>query len=273
MIDTIYRRKSVRNFENIPLSKSDYDFVLQEIQSLSTNSGPFKNRFDFFFLENKEGSPDSARRIGTYGFIKNPYAFIGGPSLIDFKSMVDYGYVLEHFILNLTGTGIGTVWLGGTFQRDVLSDILNPDQIIPCIIAIGYEANKKHLKERIIRNVIQANSRKPFNHLFFDEEWSIPISKDHSLAKVFDLVRVAPSASNKQPWRILLKKDKIHLFLERTPNYGNMLNFDIQAIDMGIALCHLELGLQELHIDNSFVEDLTVSADNLVYVISVQLEL
>ena len=53
------------------------------------------------------------------------------------------------------------------------------------------------------------------------------------------MVRLGPSASNKQPWRIIKENNQLHLYCE-TRNYTTM-----QKLDMGIAMCHLELALIE----------------------------
>jgi hypothetical protein len=66
------------------------------------------------------------------------------------------------------------------------------------------------------------------------------------------MVRIAPSASNKQPWRMLKDKNTklFHLFLQRTKNYPKMpFGIDMQTLDMGIAMCHFELTCRELAIE------------------------
>ena len=57
------------------------------------------------------------------------------------------------------------------------------------------------------------------------------------------MVRLAPSASNKQPWRIIRENNIFHFFIKRSriPGYLN-----IQYIDIGISLCHFELAASEL---------------------------
>lgn len=58
------------------------------------------------------------------------------------------------------------------------------------------------------------------------------------------MVRLAPSSINSQPWRILKKGNIIHIYSnEKT---------DINKIDIGIALCHLDLSLQELGVIGEF---------------------
>jgi hypothetical protein len=65
-------------------------------------------------------------------------------------------------------------------------------------------------------------------------------------------VRIAPSASNKQPWRVVKDGQYWHFYLQRTPGYRRdplkiLLDLcDLQRLDMGIALCHFELTAREL---------------------------
>jgi nitroreductase len=60
-------------------------------------------------------------------------------------------------------------------------------------------------------------------------------------------VRLAPSASNKQPWRLLRRGDTFHFFLCRDKAYGALMPFaDLQRIDLGIAICHFQLAAAEL---------------------------
>jgi nitroreductase len=63
------------------------------------------------------------------------------------------------------------------------------------------------------------------------------ISKETYL--YYQMISLAPSASNKQPWRFVIRDHKIDLYIEKNKNYAPMLSYDIQMLDMGIALCHM----------------------------------
>ena len=39
-----------------------------------------------------------------------------------------------------------------------------------------------------------------------------------------------------------------HFYLARTKNYAKLLKYDIQALDIGIALAHFEIGLKHYEI-------------------------
>jgi hypothetical protein len=65
------------------------------------------------------------------------------------------------------------------------------------------------------------------------------------------MVRLAPSASNHQPWRIVRVNDDFHFFIQRKKSLkpGSTLNrllgmADLQRVDMGIAMAHFNLALQ-----------------------------
>ena len=65
-------------------------------------------------------------------------------------------------------------------------------------------------------------------------------------------MRWAPSASNKQPWRIVRAEDAFHFYVARTRGYGRgsllfrLLKLaDLQRVDLGIAMCHFELVARE----------------------------
>ena len=91
----------------------------------------------------------------------------------------------------------------------------------------------------------EATDRKPAESIFFKDAFDMPISKDDELYDVLELVRIAPSALNKQPWRILVKDKKIHLYLERTENFPKQQT-DTEMINIGIALRHITVGLDNL---------------------------
>ena len=76
--------------------------------------------------------------------------------------------------------------------------------------------------------------------------------------EALEMVRLAPSAVNKQPWRMVVMDDIVHFYLQRSKNF-RAGKLDMQKIDMGIALCHFELMANELGICTEF----TVAEPNI----------
>lgn len=62
---------------------------------------------------------------------------------------------------------------------------------------------------------------------------------------VFEAVRWAPSAVNKQPWRIVEKDGAYHFFEKHDRGFIGPSTGDLQKIDVGIALCHFVLGMEQ----------------------------
>ncbi|MFN2157505.1 MAG: nitroreductase family protein, partial [Anaerolineae bacterium] len=95
--------------------------------------------------------------------------------------------------------------------------------------------------------------RKPWETLFFELTVADPLSREAAgpYAVPLDMVRAAPSASNKQPWRIVKDGGRWHFYLQHTPNYKP----DMQRIDMGIAMCHWALTAQERGLQGEWAVD------------------
>ncbi|MFW5842068.1 MAG: nitroreductase family protein [Bacillota bacterium] len=265
MLEAIEKRTSVRSYLKKPLSDADQKAVKEILDKTESLKGPFGNHATFFFVdqETKEGE-----KIGTYGFIKNPPHFIGGVVKNQFKALVDYGFLFESIILKLTARSIGTVWLGGTFKRDQFDIPKEDDEIIPCVSPVGYSA-KKSLREHVIRTVSKGDARKPFDALFFRNNNKAPLKDNHPYREYLEAVRVAPSASNKQPWRIIVDDDACHVYLDRTSGYGKGLPFDIQAVDIGIAIYHLAASLEADNQSVSYHSDKPYDLNDTEYVLSV----
>ena len=80
----------------------------------------------------------------------------------------------------------------------------------------------------------------------------LPKEEAGSLAFPLEMVRLAPSASNKQPWRILLKDGDFHFYEDKEPGYSDRFPYDIQRVDMGIAAAHFDFSLKEKGIKGHF---------------------
>ena len=106
----------------------------------------------------------------------------------------------------------------------------------------------------MMRKAIKADSRVPFEKLFFDGSFDSPLKKEKAgkLAEPLEMVRWAPSAVNKQPWRIVVDKNAVHFYLKRTKGFISDAAGDMQKIDMGIALCHFALSAKENGLDVCF---------------------
>jgi hypothetical protein len=163
--------------------------------------------------------------------------------------------MMERAILFATDMEVGTCWLGGSFTRSSFARKISAtaNELVPAVASVGYILQKEQ-SGLTIRQIVGGHNRKPWENLFFREKFGIPLSSDETgtYAASLEMVRIAPSASNKQPWRIIKDGDSWHFYMQRTRGYGKSLTFrllniaDLQRVDMGIAMCHFELSAREL---------------------------
>ncbi len=253
--ELIVRRRSCRSYEKRTLSEVDRrkleDFLV------SDHGTPFGTTLRFSLIAARENDAASLKGLGTYGFIKNPPAFIAGAAVRGGMYLEDFGYAMERIHLYANAMGLGTCWLGGTFSKSAFADRMSrgKDETIPAVTSIGYAADSRRLFDSLVRLSAGSDRRKDPGELFFSGDFGRPLEPGESGAydDVLELVRLSPSASNKQPWRIVKGEDdsSYHFFLARTEKYfernRSLFGFeDLQRVDMGISICHFDLAAAEL---------------------------
>ena len=116
----------------------------------------------------------------------------------------------------------------------------------------------------------------PFETLFFDGDFDVPLSEEKAgrLADALEMVRWAPSAVNKQPWLVVVKENAVHFYLKHAKGFVSEAVGDMQKIDMGIALCHFALAAEESGLDVQFsISDPGIAAGtNMEYIASYLLQ-
>lgn len=241
----IQERSSVRTFEN----KDIQEDTLHQLNLVIDDVNHELSQKAYFKLIQSKAKGEETQKLGTYGIIQGTRNYIAVITTQEEVDALNLGYHIEKIVLIATGLGLGTCWLGGTFDRSSFEDHLslkNNEKLV-ILIAFGYKKNKQSMIESTMRILAKSNQRKPSSELFFegDAEKVLDLSSIGDYEKVIEMVRIAPSASNKQPWRIIKDNGHYHFYLIRTPGYG-VMNYDLQLNDMGIAKCHFELAANEL---------------------------
>lgn len=239
LLDLIKGRKSVRSFDGREITAQDRA-KLEQYAGQITN--PFGIPVQFVFLDAQEhglSSPViSGEKLYVAGRVeKKPYADVA------------FGYSFEKLVLYAWSLGIGTTWIGGTMKREVFEDAagVKEGEMMPCVSPLGYPAKKRSIKEALMRRGVGADSRMPADRLFFDGEPGNPLggqTKD-TAGDLLEMVRWAPSAVNKQPWRVIFRDGVYHFYEKKDKGFVSEATGDLQKIDVGIALCHFVMGLEE----------------------------
>lgn len=235
----IKSRRSVRTFDGRELTKTD----IEKLTSFAkTIENPYRIPVDFKLMNAKKYGLSCPVTVGTD-------LFIGGKIKYTESFSVAFGYSFEAMVLYAQSIGIGTTWLGGTMNRDAFEKAmeLDSDEIMPCASPLGYPAKKMSIRESMMRKAIKADERLPFEEVFFDGSFGTPLSKEKAgkWADALEMVRLAPSAVNKQPWRVVVSENAVHFYIKRSKGFNYNEKLDMQMIDMGIALCHFDLTAKE----------------------------
>jgi len=238
-------RTSVRTFDPRPLTP-EHTAAMEAFLAEHTEN-PFGARVRFALLQRA----DIEGPLGTYGMLRGMQAYFAGCVQKGDMDIEGFGYAFEHAVLFATSLGIGTCWLGGSFKRSTFEQILKPQdgEKLPAVSPLGYAAAKQSLVERMMVRAVKTRQRKPFDTLFFDGGFSTPLAPgDDAVSQCLQMVRIGPSASNRQPWRAVRADGAVHFYLNAEPGYmGNRVSgFCMQRLDMGIAACHFALAAAEL---------------------------
>ena len=269
----IRQRYSCRTYANQMIAEDKRAHLSDFAASLRVR--PLGSPCRFRLVAATEEDSQSLRGLGTYGFIKGAAGFIIGATEEGAKSLEDFGYLMEQIILLATDLGLGTCWLGGSFTRSRFAKKISASrqEIIPAVTSVGYIAARPRKFDQFIRGEASSDHRRPWEWLFFEGEFGEPLEQSvaGAYAAVLEMVRLGPSASNLQPWRIVRRDNMWHFYLKRKLGYREsgaaklMKTADLQRVDMGIAMCHFELTAREKGLPGEWVvadPDLP-GADNL----------
>lgn len=244
--ETIKNRRSVRSFDGSPIAREEAEKILEYARKADN---PYGIPVEWRLLNAKEHGLNSP-------VISGSELYIAGKMERKPHAEEAFGYSFERVVLFCEAMGVGTTIIAGTMNRPAFEEAmeLKEGEVLPCVSPLGYAAKKLSVREALMRKGIKADSRLPFSELFFDGSFDKPLTEEGAaeLRPILDAVRLAPSAVNKQPWRIVLKNGKAHFFEQHSKGFINEKGWDIQRIDMGIALCHFVLACEEAGLKPEF---------------------
>ena len=251
----VRERKSVRSYEERALNNKDRERIkewIAEITETTESSEPFSAPMRIRLLTVAKGT--DTEKLGTYGVIRGVKEFLAVTVKNTENAPETVGYHFERLVLAATSIGLGTCWLAGTFNREQFAEVLDvkDDEIFPIVCPIGYPQNKQTIINRVFRKASKSDQRKDWNELFFENEFGTPLSKEHAGEYAFplEMLRLAPSAANRQPWRIVMKDNHFHFY--RMENLKSKYSYDLPRLDVGIGACHFHMAAQERMLGGEF---------------------
>jgi len=268
---TIQMRHSVRTYDPRPIEAGK----LSELRDFMDANivGPFGNTVNCKITSLPADSESELKKYVSYGNVTGARYFIAGCVKKSPHAMEDFGYCMEKNILHATSLGLATVWLGGSLNRSTFAAALSctDDDLIPAITPLGYAADRRSMMDRVIKTLSGGKKRKDFGELFFSGSDSVPLDKSvcGAYTEVLEAVRLAPSARNLQPWRIIREKDSpvFHFFVAEAYDKEARGEIRLADNDLGIAMCHFASTAREEGLSGVWCTEMpSVSHGNWKYV-------
>lgn len=221
-LEAIEKRRSRRTYLKTPIETEK----ISVIQGLIDE---YNYRADLSIKLIADGSEAFNGLKKSYGLFKNVKTIIalGGKSNdIDlFEKIGRYGELL---VLEATKMGLGTCWVGGTFDRESNMITMESDETLVCVITIGNIDNET-LKEKLVHKIAARKTKT------LDELYSSDCSVSDWFKSGMEAVQAAPSAKNIQPIKFEYKEGIVSAYIDATDNYK------FYPVDLGIAKVHFEL--------------------------------
>ena len=184
MRDAITKRRSIRAYTGEPLRGADHALVQRKIDDINSRSG--------LHIEIVEDGSDAFNgMLKSYGIFKNVCTVILLKGPTDLEDLPEKtGYYGEELILDLVDMGLGTCWVGGTYDSRSY-DIPKSEKLV-AVVPVGYISDNPSMIGRIM--VRGHTKRKPLEERIKSDVTPLP----DWIRKGMEAVIPAPSAVNSQ---------------------------------------------------------------------------
>ena len=218
MRSAIENRVSRRKFEKEPITGLEKENIISLINQLNEASG-----LAMEFVE--DGSSAFGKLRKSYGLFTNVRSLILMKGRKDDKDLKEkIGYYGEELVLAITDLGLGTCWVGGTFDKDELT--IDSGEELVCVVVAGKVADLS-LKEKIVRSATHRKVKSVEERIISNRP--LPQWVQNGMKAVL----FAPSAKNTQ--KVMFKYENNILSAQIADDYS------MDLIDLGIAKKHFEI--------------------------------
>ncbi len=245
MNNFLKNRKSIRNFKDKYLD-------IKILRSIREKCNEFEkegsDKFEFLLFEDGERIFESLNGIGGYSgvMIRSPH-YIGLNTKDNGEKTIIYGaYYIEKLITELTNLNVGCCWISiKDVDENIKEELFHMKSgNIDYLLSIGYPIAKNPFIES------PTSSRIAVKDIVFKNEIGKPISieelESRGLDDLFYYIRFAPSFYNIQPWRFVLKGDRVVLFL------SYLSDEELNLADAGIIMYYFEGLAKTIGIDSKW---------------------
>lgn len=260
------KRYSVREYKNKPLEGD----TLKALNHILENPPTFVQDTPVDFVRIDNGFDFAPLLEGHAGYsgllIKAPHYYaVLSPQ--DETAYRQAGYLGEWFILKALAEEVGSCWLevhNSPLVKNVLK--IDSEKDIIALIAIGYGKKEVKLSKLFagvaFNNIAPLNAlgyphieegsktepakdRKSILDIVYKDKWgqsaTIEYLESNKLNEPLFYMRLAPSYENRQPWKFMISKGHIELYIEKALRISPA----IENLDAGIAMLYFEIAMHD----------------------------
>lgn len=241
LYETIFKRKAVRKYDLKPLNDNTLSTITDYVKSL-------KPLYDGIKTEMRIVGQDEVKLLVSG---KAPhYLLLYSENKEGY--LTNAGYMLQQVDLFLSSKGIGSCYVGMGKPAKASAEL---EYVI--MLAFGNPTEPVH----------RADSSE------FKRKSLLQITNVVGNDKLLETARLAPSATNSQPWFFTGSNGIIHAYCVKPNMIKALLYGKMNKIDMGIALCHIAVAAAHEGKEIAFVHDEKALANHpkgYYYVVTVQ---
>jgi nitroreductase len=178
VFEAINKRRSIRNYEPIPVPKEKLEKIL-EAARLAPSASNVQPRH-FIVVTNAERR--EALSAGMFArFLKQAPVVIvacGDEKKSPKWYAIDVAIAVENMVLAATGEGLGTCWIGSFDETKVRNVLKVPGHLrVVVLLAVGYPGGKESLASKALRFI---RKRKSLEEIVSFEEYGKALRKPAS---------------------------------------------------------------------------------------------
>lgn len=227
-------RESVREFRDKAANPDTLDKIKEIIKDLVVDEG--MEHIGIKLYEN--GKIISTKLEGKAGYggvmIDSPHYIAIDLKDREEKTLIETGYYTEELVTKLINLDFGTCWVNvGDVTEDLKKEIFGEDTVgVEYLLAFGREKRRNPFNKRPFS--VKKGVEEIVYDTAIDNFFTMEDLESKGLMDIFYYIRFAPSTKNLQPWRFLIKDNKIVLLLIYNEWYDSIL------IDAGIVMYYFE---------------------------------
>jgi len=220
----IFKRRSRRAYINEPLAQGIVDELQQAADECNEDSGLHVQ----MITNDRDPFRGLGKSYGIFSGVRNYFAMVGSTDDPDMEEKT--GYYGERLLLKAVALGLGTCWIGGSYDRESCKCEIAEGEELKCVIAFGIVSPNESIKEAVMRKATHRNSKEIKDMLKTKKGERAP----NWVVEGMRCVTAAPSSMNRQPVSFLYSDGAA------TAKVNGDREYDM--VDLGIAKLHFAIG-------------------------------